>query len=87
MSEQQIGRVAFRVEGKWWNAYYAMPGTMKGAIKLASIRMTLVEKEERRTAFLKTVELCVGDAMGTIIGTRPSWKKPVPAPEHERKKP
>jgi hypothetical protein len=35
----QIGRLALREEGEWWNAYYyAMPGTMDGALHLGSIR-------------------------------------------------
>lgn len=38
----QIGRLALRVEGDNWNAYYAQTGTMDGAIFLGSIRMGLV---------------------------------------------
>ncbi len=28
----KIGRLAMRHEGNFWNAYYAMPDTMDGAI-------------------------------------------------------
>jgi hypothetical protein len=50
-----MGRVAFRKEGKWWNAYYAMPDTMKGAIHLGSILMTLVQDQETKQAFMTTM--------------------------------
>lgn len=42
MSEQQIGRLALRREGKWWAAYYAMPDTMNGALPLGRIRMGIL---------------------------------------------
>ena len=39
----QIGRVAFRVEGENWNAYWALPDTMKGALFIASTKFAIVE--------------------------------------------
>jgi hypothetical protein len=39
------GRLALRVEGEFWNAYYAMPGTMRDAIFLGSIRMKFAEPD------------------------------------------
>ena len=43
MSKANAGRLAFRVEGEFWNCYYAEMDTMKGAQLLGSIRMILVE--------------------------------------------
>jgi hypothetical protein len=44
----QIGRLAMRHEGNMWNAYYAMVGTMEGAIPLGSIAMAAIESNEKR---------------------------------------
>ena len=43
--KQQVGRLAMRVEGDFWRAYYAMPGTMEGALLLGSIAMGAVQRE------------------------------------------
>ena len=54
----QIGRLALRREGIWWNAYYAMPETMEDAIHLGSIRMTTVEASEPlKQAFVDEVSI------------------------------
>ena len=37
-----VGRIALREEGVFWNAYYARPVTMIGAIFLGSISLSLV---------------------------------------------
>ena len=39
-----IGRLAMRVEGELWSAYYAMPNTMEGAVFLGSIAMRFSER-------------------------------------------
>ena len=44
----QIGRLAMRVEGKLWVAYYALPNTMKGAIFLGSVQMRFVQDDVRK---------------------------------------
>ena len=51
---KKIGRLAMRVEGTMWNAYYAMPNTIDDAMLLGSIRMRLVEHNpERRQVFIE----------------------------------
>lgn len=80
---QQAGRLAFRVEGDNWNAYYAMQDTMEGALYLGSIRMALVQIPRRKEAFIEIMRDAVGDILGGIVGAEPSWVT-VTAPEHER---
>jgi hypothetical protein len=80
----KIGRAALRVEGDNWVAYYAEPDTMEGALFLASIKMKLVENEERKQQFMTLVRAIVGDLIEEAMGQRPSWKRPKAAPPHER---
>ena len=86
MSEHgpQIGRLALRVEGGFWNAYYAQQGTMTDAILLASIRMQYVQTPERKRAFMDLMRECVADTIEEIVGVRPEWGGEEPAAEHER---
>lgn len=86
--EQQVGRLALRQEGTWWKAYYAMPGTMKGALLLGTIRRKHVEggvHSERGRQFMNFMQQCVSDIIEETFGQRPSWPEgPQPAPENER---
>lgn len=83
---KQIGRLAMRHEGANWNAYYAMPGTMDGAIFLGSIAMRFIEGHpDRKDAFIGFMREAVADLIEELTGQRPSWPDgPQPAPEHER---
>jgi hypothetical protein len=71
----EAGRLALREEGENWNAYYAMPGTMVGAIFLGSIRMGLIRNRPRRKAqFMALMREAVGDFLKDATGSRPvSW--------------
>lgn len=81
----EIGRLALRHEGATWNAYYAMPGTMDGAIFLGSIAMRFVEDVKRKNAFMDMMREAVSDLIEEKTGQRPTWPKGAePAPEHER---
>jgi hypothetical protein len=82
----KIGRLAMRHEGESWNAYYAMPDTMDGAILLGSIAMRfIVDNEERKTAFMDFMREAVADLIEEATGQRPIWPEgPHTAPEHER---
>ena len=84
MSRKQIGRLAFRVEGDNWSAYYAMPDTMEDALHLASIRMNAVKVLARRAAFMSLMQDIVADLIEEATGARPTWNEPQTAPEHER---
>lgn len=80
----QIGRLALRVDGESWNAYYAMPDTMVDAIPLASIAMRLVQRDDRKSAFIALMRDVVADIIEERVGVRPTWGGERKAPEHER---
>ena len=86
MKRRQIGRIALRVEGKMWNAYYAMPDTMEGALWLGSIAMAAVSDKRRKQAFMDLMRDAVGDIIADQTGEHPGWNEPVNAPEHEKSK-
>lgn len=81
----KIGRLALREEGEWWNAYYALDGTMEEAVHLGSIRMSIVQTNpEHKIVFMGLMREIVADRLEEILGKRPSWEDPKPAPEAER---
>lgn len=82
----KIGRLALRQEGPNWNAYYAMPDTMKGALFLGSIRLGAVgpDNRKRKDAFMAMMFSIVADIIEEKTGYRPVSQGPQPAPEHER---
>jgi hypothetical protein len=80
-----VGRLAMRVEGTLWNAYYASNETMQGAIFLGSIRyMAVKENRERKEAFMQMMRDIVDDIFEEKFGHRSEWGGPTPAPENER---
>lgn len=81
---KQIGRLALRVEGDNWNAYYALSDTMDGALFLGSLRMGIARIPERKQQFMALMRDAVSDIIEERVGTRPDWGGPTPAPEHER---
>jgi hypothetical protein len=82
---QQMGRLALRQEGNNWNAYYMMPNTPEGAVFLGSICMTAVDNNPaRRDRFMQLMQDTVADIIEKATGTRPIWKEPQRAPEHEK---
>jgi len=81
----KIGRLALRVEGGNWVAYYALTDTMKDAVFLGSIRMGAIDTNpDRQQSFMKMMRDIVGDIIEEKTGVRPTWGGPEPAPEHER---
>jgi hypothetical protein len=73
--DTKIGRLALRHEGANWNAYYALPGTMDGAIFLGSIAMRFIEgKPDRQEAFIGFMREAVSDLVEELIGQRPTWR-------------
>lgn len=79
-----VGRLALREEGEFWNAYYAMPNTMAGAMLLGCIRMRSVADPERKAAFMNLMREVVADIIESVVGVRPTWGGEQAAPEHER---
>ena len=85
MTDAKIGRLAMRHEGNFWNAYYALPGTMDAAILLGSIAMRFAQTQTRRDAFMGFMREAVSDLIEEACGQRPTWPDGVQrAPEHER---
>jgi hypothetical protein len=84
MQKLQI-RLAMRHEGLWWNAYLAQSDSMNQAIHLGSIRMTLVQDEKTKTAFLDAMKIAMTVAAKEAIGVEMQWPDPPQsAPESER---
>jgi len=83
---KEVGRVAFREEGNKWNAYYAMPHTMEGAMYLGSLSMDLARNPAIKESFMGLMRYVVGTLLEHVVGEKPTWKEPVDAPEHEKKK-
>ena len=80
-----FGKLALRVEGNWWVAYYAIDHhSMERSVELARLHMKHAEHPERRQQFMDLVQECVADVIEEVTGTRPEWNKPRPAPESER---
>lgn len=77
-------RLALRVEGEWWVCYVAKPGTMDLAVEIARIRMSMVEDQERKHAFMDLCRSCMEEIVRRIGGTTLGWNDPVAAPEHEK---
>lgn len=86
MSEQltKVGRLAFRHEGQNWNAYYALPDTMNGAIYLGSIRITAVADPKIKQSFIALMRDVVSGILEKETGEKTHWNEPVLAPEHEK---
>lgn len=82
---RQIGRLAMRLEGDNWVAYYALPDTMADPIFLGSISHGAVaQNPDRKQAFMIMMRDIVSDIIETETGVRPIWDEPILAPEHER---
>jgi hypothetical protein len=84
MSKAKMGRLALRHEGNFWNAYYAMPDTMEGAILLGSIQLRFVMDEARKQLFMALMQEAVTDLIQDTLGQPPTWNSPVTAPPHEK---
>lgn len=85
MKKKSVGRLAFRAEGEWWNAYYAQEHTMDNAIFLGSIRMSIVRKNgDIKDAFFNLMQQAVSDGFAEIGFGDVKWNDPHKAPEHER---
>jgi hypothetical protein len=84
-SKVEVGRLAFRVEGEFWNAY-ATPGrnSMEGAVQLGSIRMNLARDSLVKESFMATMQMAVSVVVRDATGTDPTWGALKTAPERER---
>lgn len=82
----QVGRLAMRVEGNLWVAYYAMPNTMKDALFLGSIQMVFVQDESAKQIFMALMRDAVSLILKEKTGADAQWPDPFgkPAPAHEK---
>jgi len=86
MSEvKQVGRLAMRVEGQWWVAYFASPDSMKDAIRLGKVRMNVVQDEGRKQAYMRIFRSFIAEIIKGSVGKEPDWSIE-DAPAHERSK-
>jgi hypothetical protein len=80
---KEMGRLAIRVEGTLWCAYWALPNTMDGALFLGSIRLAFVDNVKRKEAFIDLMRDAVGEMLKAQGMIPESWDRRK-APEHER---
>ena len=85
-SKQRMGRLAMRVEGDWWVAYYALPDTMDDALELGRIRVAFVADFSAKQIFMALMRDAVSAIIKDRAGVDPEWPEPggTRAPEHER---
>lgn len=82
---KQIGRLAIRVEGLWWRAYYAAQDTMDDAVPLGCIHMKCVQDSPAvKQQFMDTMQTAVGVMIKDATGHEVANWSTQPAPEHER---
>ena len=86
MKQTEIGRLALRADGDYWNAYWVpSQDSMTDAVHLGSIRMNFVEEhKERKDAFMVLMMECFADQVEEKFDVRPSWSGPRQAPDNER---
>lgn len=83
----EVGRLAFRVEGTMWNAYWAMPGTMKGALWLGSIALAGIDKNPtRKQAFVDLMQNMVTEILEEVTGQKVERYETRTAPASEQTK-
>lgn len=82
----EAGRLALRVEGDMWNAYFVRSkANMAGAILIGSIRLNAVtDRPARKAEFMQMMIDAVSDAIREVARVSPTWGEPVTASESER---
>lgn len=79
-----VGRLALRIEGEWWEAYYALPDTMEDAIPLGRIRIGAAQaNQEVKHGFVELMKMIIADALKESVGPVASWRLE-DAPDNER---
>lgn len=80
----ELGRLAFRIEGDMWVAYYAMTHTMEGAILVGSIRRAFVTDRKNKAAFIRLMKQGAKPLLEEITQGKVKGWSTRPAPESER---
>ena len=83
---QEVGRLAFRQEGEWWNAYWSPDQhSMKRAILLGSIRMgAAMLSVPAKEGLMAAMQAAFDGIVHDLLNQTPSWSEPHEAPESER---
>ncbi len=84
MPMKDLGRLAMRVEGDWWVAYWAAPNSMKRSTEIARLRMSLAADPVLKEAFLGFCQSAMSVTIKAATGKTPGWNDPVGAPEQEK---
>jgi hypothetical protein len=80
----KVGRLAFRQEGEFWNAYWAPnQHNLNKAILIGCIRLNTV-KGQVREDFMQLMQNAFNVIVEDIMDETPVWSKPKTAPENER---
>jgi hypothetical protein len=80
----EIGRLAFRQEGAFWNAFWAPnQHNMDKALLIGSIRLSVVEGRIRED-FMDLMKASFDNIVKDKMGRKPTWGAPKAAPENER---
>lgn len=75
MPKADIGRLALRSEGEFWNAYWAPSLTsMENAVSLGGVRLSLVQRsEEAKSLFMQAMQAAFSAVVEETAGTPPTW--------------
>lgn len=79
-------RLAMRVEGEWWVAYFAEIGTMDRALEVGRIRVNLAEVPAIKALAMAFFQNTMTEIIKAVSGgIEIAWPNPPErAPEHER---
>lgn len=83
-NKEDVGRLAFRVEGDFWKVYYTQTNSMDDALFLGSVAMRFVEIEEAREQFMEFMKTQLVHAFDELFDATHEWTE-LPVPAHERK--
>lgn len=81
---QPSSRLAFRHEGSELVAYLAQPHTMEGALRLASVHMSIVQQPGFYPAYVELMSQAYRSFVEAATGLKVESLNSMPVPEHER---
>lgn len=85
MNTKKIGRLALRVEGPRWVAYFADHDSMDDAVEIGSMLMSVVGRSPQcKEKFRELMQLAMVDVIYNASGMEAEWGDATVAPECER---
>ncbi len=85
MADKSRFRIAMRVEGEWWVAYFAEPESMISAMEIARFPMKVASHLAVRDAILDLVQELTKSLLSGVLGLGGVEDFEISsAPEHER---